>query len=324
MLFSGAVFRPSGARQYEDLTDFIYDATYEQIITAARQAFYQTLLLEEVWQVSQSSEANALDNFEDVRTAFENGLASEFALLQAESRYREMIPTTTGAQRNYELALISLKNLAGIPSDSNLVLLGALNQYPDMPPSPTLTEIRERRSDFNALRMEEKLRGTQISAERAGYFPTLSGVAAYGYSAQSDDFALDDDNQSVTVGLALSVPIFNGGATRARVSQAVIGRDRTRLEIQRKRDDIEKEVQSIRLQLEESRARIESSNKALETARKAFAIAENTTRAGLTTQLELKDSRVMLDQATVAHYAAVCDYLQAYYEWQRVTGQVKE
>ena len=322
-LFSGTVFNAiKAAGEYQHLTDNVYDATYQQLITGARQAFYQALLLREVRDVAVQSENNAHDNYMDVKKAYDNGLVSEFALLQAEARYRDAIPTTTGARRDYDLAIISLKNLAGVPIEQEFEPIGLLDDYPSMPDIPSLDTVLFNRPDYNALKWEEKLRGTNVRAERANYFPTLMGVAEYGYSAQSDEFALDNENHSVTVGLALSIPIFNGGETRAKVRKAKIERQQTNLEIQRKRDDIEKELHSVRLRLEEAYDKIRSAEASRATAQKAFDIAENISASGLITQLELKDSRVTLDKATVGYYSAIFEYLVAYFDWQRVIGKI--
>jgi len=113
-LFSGTVFNAiKAAKQYEQLIDNVYDASYQQILTVAQQSYYRALLLKVVWEVAQQSEQNALENYEDVRDAFESGLVSEFGLLQAEVRYKDAVPQTTAAERNYRIALIGLQNLRG-------------------------------------------------------------------------------------------------------------------------------------------------------------------------------------------------------------------
>ena len=321
-LFSGSVFNAiKAAKQYRTLTDYTYDATFQYVMTVARQAYSQALLLEKVVEVAAASEKNAEDNYHDTNNRYESGLASEFELLQAESRYREAVPATAEAKRNLELAMIGLKNLAGLPADEPLTLLGTLNSYPEMPNPIGLDAVLGNRPDYNARLWEEKLRRTNVSAQRAAYFPSLAAVAAYGYSAQSDAFRLEEENNSWTVGLKLSVPIFNGGETRAKVHQASVQLDRSRIELAQMRDDIEKELRSVRLRLEEAHERIKSAETSKQTAEKAFSIAEQTTRVGLTTQLELKDTRVMLDQATVNYYAAIFDYVLAYHDWKRVVGE---
>ena len=72
--------------------------------------------------------------------------------------------------------------------------------------------------------------------------------------------------------------------------------------------------------MEEACKRIQSASKSLETAKKAFKIAEITAANGLATQLELKDARVIYDQAILNGYAATYDYLDAYFDWEQATG----
>ena len=62
----------------------------------------------------------------------------------------------------------------------------------------------------------------------------------------------------------------------------------------------------------------------MKAAEKAFKIAETTAQSGLATQLQLKDARVGFDQAKMNQYAAVFDYMYAYFQWEKAVGKVKE
>ncbi len=322
-LFNGAVYNAiRAAREYRQLTDYVYDASYQEIMTYAKKAFYQALLLKTVWDVSRASEQNAHENYDDVKKAYDLGLASEFQLLQADVRFKDYIPRTTEAKKNYNVALINLKNMAGIPINIDMELDGRLDDYPELPETVKIETVLNRRPDFNALLWEEKLRSTNVKAERASYLPTLAGSLTYAYSAQSDEWRLDDENNGLMLGLNLSLPIFTGGATSAKVQKAQIERDKTRIEIDRSKQNIERELESVRLRLQEAHKRILYAEAAMKTAQKAFDIAEATSDAGLTTQLELKDSRIVLDNATTGYYAAVYEYLEAYFDWEKATGRI--
>jgi len=65
-------------------------------------------------------------------------------------------------------------------------------------------------------------------------------------------------------------------------------------------------------------------NLTIETSRKAYSIAESSAENGLITQLDLRDTRVYLDQAALNYYMAVFDYLNAYFDWQQAAGQKGE
>ncbi len=310
------------AGQYQKLTDFSYDAGYQEIVTFAKKGFYQTLLLKAVWEVTEKSEQNAHENYLNVKDKFDQGLVSQFTLLQAEVQWKDMIPQTIEAQRNYELALISLKNLAGISVEDRITLEGTLDSYPDMPEALGFEELLEARPDFKALVWEEKLRRTAVNAQRSGYFPTLTGSFVYNFASQSDRWKLDERNNNYILGLNLSVPLFMGGYTRAKVSQARIDLDKTRIKIEQTKDDIRKEIADIRLRLEQAKDRILSADATRQAAEKAFQIAQTSVKNGLATQLELKDARLASDQAQLTYFASVYEYLSAYFDWERTIGAV--
>jgi outer membrane protein len=283
--------------------------------------FYQTLLLDKFWQVNQAAEQNALDNYESMKLKFKNGFVSEFELLQAEVRWKNSIPETAKAKRNYELALNNLKNWAGIPVENELILNGNFNEYPVLPDTVLFESILKNRPDFNALLWEEQLRKTNVSAKRAAYYPTLTGIFAYNYSAQSDHWKLEQDNNLYFAGVNLTIPIFTGGYLRAEVNKAQIEVDKTRVTIEKTKEDIYNEVTNVYLRLKEAHERISSAEATLKTAKKAFKIAENTAKSGLATQLQLKDARMGFDMANMNYYSAIFDYLAAYFDWQETVGK---
>jgi len=154
----------NAAQQYKKLTDFIYHAAHQTIVKFAKKAFYQALLLKKVWEVGQASEKNAQDNYLDMKQKYDFGQVSQFQLLQAEVRWQNLVPETTKAKRNYELALNALKNLAGLPYQEEIELSGTFEIQPLLPQMEDLDAVLEKRPDFNALLWEEKLRSTGIQA----------------------------------------------------------------------------------------------------------------------------------------------------------------
>ncbi|UCC40154.1 MAG: TolC family protein [Candidatus Aminicenantes bacterium] len=313
------------AKQYQKLTDFVYDSQYQTVIGFAKKAFYQTLLLKKVWEVTKASEENARDNYQMVKKKYDNGLASKFELLQAETRWENLKPETMKARRNYELALNNLKNFAGIPVQEEISLEGDFNGRPPMPDIVQFEKILEMRPDYNALLWEQRLRGTDVKAQASEYYPTLkANFVLYNMRALSDKFKLERKNVNYWIGLTLSIPIFNGGFTSAQVNKAKIELEKTRIKIDKTKEAIYNEIRNIYLRLEESQKRISSSEKSVKTAEQAFKIAESSTASGLATQLELKDTRLLFDQAKVNYYSAVYDYLAAYFDWELAAGLVKK
>ncbi|MBL1213789.1 MAG: TolC family protein [Ignavibacteriae bacterium] len=322
-IFNATVFNAiKAAKQYAKLSDYIYDATIDGVITGSKKAFYQTLLLREVWEVSKAAEESAEENYESIKNKFDQGLVSEFQLLQAEVRWKNLMPETTKSKRNYQLALNSLKMLAGISVEKELHIEGDFSTYPAQPEKYDIETVLAQRPDFNALQWEMNLRETNISVEQSGHYPLLYGSFAYQYSSMSDQFKLERENNVLMAGLTLQIPIFSGWAVSSRVQKAEIEFDKSRLKIEKAKDEIHTEIKNLSLKLTEASNRITAAEQTLHTAEKAFGIAEASANNGLATQLELKDTRVAFDQAQLNFYSSVYDYLAAYYDWELANGMV--
>jgi outer membrane protein len=323
-IFNYSVFNAiKAAKQYAEFSNKVYDATLEGVINASKKAFYQTLLLKELWDLNKESEKNAFDNYQNVKKKFDVGLASELQMLQAEVRWQNIVPQVTQSERNYELALNSLKTLAGLKVNDDFQLSGSLDDVTKKPAEVEMADVLTNRSDYEVKLWERKLRESNVDVEFSSHFPTLSASFVYQFSALSDEFKLERRNNYLIAGLSLNIPIFSGWNTSSKVQKARIELAKTDLELSKFQDKISIEISNLKLKLDEAQKRISSAETTLSTAQKAFSIAEITADNGLSTQLELKDARLGLDQAKLNYFSAKYEYLDAYFDWELATGIAK-
>lgn len=308
------------AKYFDQLTNRTYESIRQQVLTDVKKSFYGCILLKEALSVAEDSEASAKDNYENIKVKYESGIASEFELLQAEVRWQNSIPRTLEARKNYETAMNNLKIQAGIPVSEPITLTGNISNYPEMPEMPAFAEVAEKRPDYNALLWQQKLYKKNVSIQKANYYPTLDGNFTYVYSAASDQFKLERTNDNFVLGLSLQIPIFSGGSTLAQVRKASADVDRANTRIAEANDNIKVELENLQLSLQEAMQRIQATQKAVQSARRAFEIAQIRVDNGLSTQVELKDSRVSLDTAQIEYLTAIYDYLSAYFDWETATG----
>ena len=207
LLFDAKVFRAlKASRQYKELTGTIFEATRQGILTAAKQIYFQTVLMEEVYKVRAATEQNAYETYQNILIKYENEIASELDVLQAEVNWQINIPASTQAARNRDLALSNLKLLAGLKPEDDIVLSESLTAIPSGKEERALGTILGNRPDYQAIQGEIALREINISATRAEFFPTLSASAVYGLSASNDDFRIEDPTRVMQLGLSLTIP----------------------------------------------------------------------------------------------------------------------
>jgi outer membrane protein len=321
-LFSGKVGKALEiAYIYEDYADKNYNYQRQNILVNTKISFYSALLAKKIYELSVESENSAKGNYDDTKLRFETGAASEYELLQAEVRWRNAIPHTISAKKDYELALNGLKSIINMPINETLSVTGSLDNLPVVPDSINTDDVLSLRKDYQALLLEGEMRDKNISLEFAEHFPSLYGSFSYTYQAQSDQFKLENDYDNYVLGVSLHIPIFSGGYTSAQVQKAQIEYNRSMLRIAQVKDKIEMDLNNVVLNLKASHERVFAAEKNVAAAQRAYDIAESRAENGMATQLELKDSRIFLDQAHINDFTARFDYLKAYFEWQLVTGR---
>lgn len=324
-VFDMKVFKAlTASARYIDLTGSVYEATRQGVLTGAKKLYYQTVLLDKVYEVKKATEQNAYELWQDTKLKFENELASELNVLQAEVNWQMKVPETTQAARNRDLAMANLKHLAGIGPEEDVVLTDELLMVSSRPEEIPFGDILGNRPDFQALQYGKELSEINISAQKSEFFPSLTASLGYGWKKSSDSLDLSGGINALQAGVTLTIPVFYGGIRFSRLEEARIKDEKVRVEILKKNEEIAVELSNLDLLLEESMARIDSAETTLNTAEKAYSIMDISSKNGLATQLDLKDALLNLEGARLAYYKSVYDYLDAWFSWQQAVGRGDE
>ena len=165
----------------------------------------------------------------------------------------------------------------------------------DAPDTASSNRAAVRQADESVNAQRELVR-----VARAQRFPSLSLTSQYGAVAYptgglpgSSDF-----RANWTIGVSTSVPLFTGGRIRGDelVAQANLAESRARLQQVREFAALDSRVALNALN--QAKSAWEASKGTAEQASRAYQIAEVRYREGISTQLELNDSRILLEQAT--------------------------
>lgn len=127
ILFNSTVFRGIGASKiYLELSKYNYQATLSKTIANIKKAFYACILLKNVAEIYQQSLRNAEDNFSMIKSLFNQGLVSEYDLLQAEVQVENLKPLVENSFNAYQNSLNNLKLLLDYPIEDTLDVIGEL------------------------------------------------------------------------------------------------------------------------------------------------------------------------------------------------------
>ncbi|MFN2459805.1 MAG: TolC family protein [Candidatus Velthaea sp.] len=165
------------------------------------------------------------------------------------------------------------------------------------------------RPDVAATNFSVESNRASLRAARLGNFPTLSGTASQ--STASTDLSGGTFRNNGSVGVALSIPVFDQGITAAQVAQAQGNLD---LAIANQRTT----VQGVQLNVKQTLVALVTANAGLDQANAELAKAQEVLRstqaqyrAGVTTLPLLLNAQVGLTQALTDQSTAVYNLRQA-------------
>jgi outer membrane protein TolC len=131
------------------------------------------------------------------------------------------------AYAQYRIGLAALMGMsdAGLPDNLPLSPLvpetTAEMKMPDV--GAQISEALAHRPDLKQSELRIRQASSQIELARAEYYPTLSFDASLN-GQRYDNMAYETDDFGYSVGLTLSCNLFSGGATRAKIHEAVWAR----------------------------------------------------------------------------------------------------
>jgi len=329
VLFNSAVITGIGASQiYLRAAEDMYRAKQLETIAKVRKAYYRVLLAKEVVEMMRANLQNAEDNLTNVRLLLDQGLVSEYDELRATVGVENLRPLVIEAENNYALAIDGLRVTMGVAPSEEYAIEGVLTYEAvdsGLVASATQT-VLENNASLKALRRQIDVNKALVNIERSNYLPTLVAFGNYQYQVAKNSLNISPRHfiGSSVVGLQLSLNLFQGLQTNARVDQAKVDVRRMEEQVASAENNLRTALHSVLLQLEQSQKRIEAQTRTVEQAERGYKIASTRFLSGSGTQLEVNDAQLALTQAKVNRMQAVYDYLVASAELDQLIGRFPE
>ncbi len=278
-------------------------------------AYYDAALSDQLLSIATAALKQTQDLLAQTQLQQKVGNTSEFDLLRAEVSVSNQLPVVIQRQSDRQVAYLRLKQLLNLPLEQNLALTTSVEDSTQAPPgvnlalaeSPdTLTSDRASVREANDAVVAQQ---GQLRVAHAERIPTLTLSTSYGRVAYPTNLfpSLADFATNWTVTLATSFPIFDGGRIHGdqMIAQANLKDAQARLMQAQQYAALDSRVALNTLRQAQSAFR--ASEGTATQAQQAYEIAVVRYREGLSTQLELNDSRNQLAQALVNRAQAARD-----------------
>ena len=158
------------------------------MVKQVKQAFYAVLLAEKSLDVVTNVYDNAQKNYEKTLQRFNVGKASELERLRAQVTMMNAEPNVSSAENAVLLATWQLKAVMGIDLNTEVEVVGDLNDYTNQLLAPYVSEEDlSNNSSLLQLGIQGRMLESTIRMQKKQYIPTLAANINYNYSAMGDD-----------------------------------------------------------------------------------------------------------------------------------------
>mgnify|MGYP001552519400 FL=1 len=326
-LFDYTVLTGIGSSKiYEKASEEILNSQYSKTIMNTRQAYYQTLLAKEAHELMQKSFENTEARFKEIEILFGEGLVSEYDKIRASVQVENLRPEVTNSKNNFINSLNNLKLIIGLDNNEIISIKGTFEDFINNKEVPKLemafNDVKENNYDLKALSHQVQVQDAFIELYRSEYIPRLSMYANFVSTNLSDDWEFQTINQS-DLGIRLSVNLFSGFQTNAKVEKAKI--DKAKAETQREMIEysFENQTQDVILRMKNALSQIDASEKNVNQAQRGYDISNIRYKEGIGSLLELNDSELALRQAKLNRLQAIFNFLIAKAQYENLVGNIE-
>ena len=228
-------------------------------------AYYQVLEYRNLVEVQQEAVDVLQEHLNNVNAQFRVGTVAKSDVLSSEVQLANAQQSLVTVQNNYNLAIASLNNIIGLPTDTQLNIKDSLQYTPyDLNLDNCTVYALDNRPDGIAADYAVEQAKQAVEIAKAGHRPTLN--ASVVRSLTGDDPFDEDITGQWTAGFTANWNLFDNGVTHASVEQAKASLRSSEESAAATKEDIQLNVRQQFLSLQAAEKNIQTTSKAVEQA----------------------------------------------------------
>ncbi|CEF28929.1 Alkaline protease secretion protein aprF [Xenorhabdus nematophila str. Websteri] len=260
---------------------------------------------------------------------FSSGEGTRTDVAETQTRYSQVLADELTVQDELDAAIRDLQLLVGIPLTMDLLV----NRLSDAPKFKAIKLDLAHYADWEQLalhhnpqlaaaRQKVDVAYQDIERNRAGFLPKLELYASHSENKSSSDYSIDQKYRTDSVGLRVSMNLYNGGGTSAALRQSAANYGKTKYEMDAQTGEIlnilrrnynacingEKRIQAYETAVEAAELQVEAT-------KKSVALGQRVNVDILNARQQLYTSRRELSQAKY-------DYMKAWIGLLNESGQL--
>ena len=305
----------ASARAQERSAGIEVVAQRAQLALDVTQAYFDAVLADRLVSIADTTLAQTEELLRQTQLARRVGNQSEFELLRATVTRDNQRPVLITRRGDRDVAYLRLKQLLNLPLDEPVQLTTPIDE------PATVTRVIAANASSNSAdslslaasidtatatrapvrESEEAVRAQegQLKVARADRLPSFNITSQYQRLFFPNNLfpSLNQYSENWTVGGAIALPLFTGGRVSGQIQVAQANLDEARARLQQSRELAALDTRVALNQLASAEASFAASRGTAQQAQKAYSIDQIRYKEGISTQTDLTQSRLLLENA---------------------------
>ncbi len=304
------------------------DRVNQEVVLNVKQSYYALLAARQLVEVALKTIEQTESHLRQAEAFFRAGSKPRFDVTRAEVDVNNARVGLINAKNSVRIRTIALNNAMGVDPGRATeiefalpsVVVGTLSL------EQAQDEALKKRPEMLKAETDREAANARVRTEEANYYPTISAVGAYNWANGTQEMGpfKGDIQNSWNAGVTLTVPLFQGGLTKGRVSEARANL----LAVEAQRDTIRQtillEVNQAYADLEGATARADAMETSLKKAQENLELAQGRYEAGVGPYIEVTDAQLASVNAETDRIQALYDYSLAAARLLKATGRGME
>jgi len=311
--------------RYQNEIDYLnLRSVSQQLIFDVKSAYYNVLRAMGQEEVAQAALDAANARLREANVRFAAGTAPKFDVTRAQVDVANLNQSLIQAKARVATAISALNRVIGIDVNFPTQVVRDKVEIEEVKVDITkgVEQAQALRPEIMSLERLIRLNQTNARLQRTGILPSLSATGRVTYDVEASGFSTS--NTSWIAMLDLSIPIWDGGITAARVAQAYADVNRANEQLNETKLLVALQTRTAALNLQEAAERVSTTDANVALAEEALRLASVRYEAGIATMVEVTDAEAALTQAKTNAVNARYDYAVALADLQRATSTQPE
>ncbi len=326
LLFSNSYLTGlKAARYYREYVQDQLAVVQKNIRDQVTDAYLPALLISENLSILDKNTNNLEQLLRETRATTEAGFAEQLDVDRLTLSLASLRTERDNLARQYDVVVNALKMAMGMPVKQELTLSDNLPKlmaaYADADVAGELNYMN--RPEYITLLKGRELSLLQADLYRKPWMPTLAGFIQYqpgwqgGFAEGTKWFFIP----SAITGISLSIPLWDGGATKAKYERAMIAVQTVDAQKKMLENALELELENARKQYFNAAERVKRQQENLDLAQRIHKTTQTKYQAGVGSSFELVSAEQQLYSAQQGLMQAQYDLLSAKVAVKKALGK---